>query len=50
MGCIIVYEHFSLSLLIDAIFFDMDPHRTDTDKLARRDEALSAMLRFLPGE
>eukprot|EP00794_Sanderia_malayensis_P008846 gene8846-9794_t len=39
---------FYIHLLRDAIFFDMDPPRTDTEKLARRDETVSKMLKFLP--
>lgn len=33
----------------DAVFFDMEPARTDTQKLERRDETFEKMMKFLPG-
>ena len=35
---------------LDAVFFDLDPPRTDTQKLARRDETFEKMIKFLPGD
>ncbi|CAH3036963.1 unnamed protein product [Porites lobata] len=37
-----------IHLLRDAIFFDQDPPRTDTQKLERREQTLKEMLEFLP--
>ncbi|XP_044174101.1 sorting nexin-14-like isoform X1 [Acropora millepora] len=37
-----------IHLLRDAIFFDQDPPRTDTEKLERREKTLREMLAFLP--
>lgn len=37
-----------IHLLRDAIFFDEDPPRTDTEKLERREKTLREMLAFLP--
>lgn len=37
-----------IHLLRDAIFFDQDPPRTDTQKLERREQTLKEMLDFIP--
>jgi len=37
-----------IHLLRDAIFFDQDPPRTDTQKLERREQTLREMLDFMP--
>jgi len=37
-----------IHLVRDAVFFDLDAPRTDTQKLARRDETYRKMLEFLP--
>ncbi|XP_065066151.1 sorting nexin-14-like [Rhopilema esculentum] len=35
-------------LLRDVVFFDNDPPRTDSEKVARRDETFEKMMKFLP--
>ncbi|KAJ7386263.1 Sorting nexin-14 [Desmophyllum pertusum] len=37
-----------IHLLRDAIFFDQDPPRTDTQKVERRERTLKEMLHFIP--
>lgn len=37
-----------IHLLRDALFFDEDPPRTDTQKLERREKTLKEMLEFIP--